>query len=115
MSFKSPVSAVHFSPCGKFIALCLGNTVEVWHTPSHLVREFAPFVLKRVYTGHQDEVLSLTWGKSSKYFLTTSRDMTAKLWTLDPVEGFKPKNFAGHRDAVVNAYFSADEKTASFV
>jgi len=37
--------------------------------------------------------------------------MTARLFTLDPVEGFRPKTFAGHRDAVLGAYFSVDGKT----
>lgn len=37
--------------------------------------------------------------------------MTARLFTLDPVEGFRPKTFAGHRDAVLGAYFSSDGKT----
>ena len=37
--------------------------------------------------------------------------MTARLFTLDPVEGFRPKTFAGHKDAVLNAYFSTDAKT----
>jgi len=41
-------------------------------------------------------------------FMTTSRDMTARLFTLDPLEEFRPKTFAGHRDAVVGAYFSSD-------
>lgn len=39
--------------------------------------------------------------------------MTARLFTLDPVEGFRPKTFAGHRDAVLGAYFAADGKTVS--
>jgi hypothetical protein len=39
--------------------------------------------------------------------------MTARLFTLDPVEGFRPKTFAGHRDAVLNAYFSSDSTTVS--
>lgn len=39
--------------------------------------------------------------------------MTARLFTLDPVEGFRPKTFAGHKDAVLGAYFSADGKTVS--
>ncbi|RXK40807.1 periodic tryptophan protein 2 [Tremella mesenterica] len=111
MTFRSPVSHVSFSPCGKYIAVCLGSQVEVWLTPSHLAREFAPFVLKRTYTGHQDQVTSLTWGKGSRYFLTTSRDMTARMFTLDPLEGFMPKTFGGHRDVVLSAYFSEDEKT----
>jgi periodic tryptophan protein 2 len=37
--------------------------------------------------------------------------MTARLFTLNPVEGFRPKTFAGHRDAVLGAYFSSDGKT----
>lgn len=46
-----------------------------------------------------------------RYFITTSRDMTARLFTLHPVEGFRPKTFAGHRDIVIRAYFSADSET----
>lgn len=37
--------------------------------------------------------------------------MTARLFTLDPMEGFRPKTFAGHKDAVLGAYFSNDAKT----
>lgn len=37
--------------------------------------------------------------------------MTARLFTLDPMENFRPKTFAGHRDIVLGAYFSADCKT----
>ena len=39
----------------------------------------------------------------------------ARLFTLDPVEGFRPKTFAGHRNAVLSAYFSANGNTVSFV
>jgi hypothetical protein len=39
--------------------------------------------------------------------------MTAKLYTLNPVEGFRPKTFAGHRDVVISAFFSEDEKEVS--
>jgi len=37
--------------------------------------------------------------------------MTARLFTLNPVEGFRPKTFAGHKDAVLGSYFSADGST----
>ncbi|KZP26718.1 YVTN repeat-like/Quino protein amine dehydrogenase, partial [Athelia psychrophila] len=110
-NFHKPVKDIKFSPDGKYIAVTHDSHIQVWRTPNHLVREFAPFNLHRTYTGHHDEVLSIQWSPDSKCFITTSRDMTARLFTLDPVEGFRPKTFAGHRDAVVGAYFSADGKT----
>ncbi|KAL7424572.1 U3 snoRNP protein [Cryptotrichosporon argae] len=111
INFHSPVSCAAFSPDGRFFAVAHGAHVQVWHTPSVLVREFAPFILHREYTGHQDDVVSVTWSKTGRYFLTTARDMTARLYTLDPLEGFKPKSFGGHRDVVLGAWFSDDEKT----
>ncbi|KAI0056211.1 WD40 repeat-like protein [Artomyces pyxidatus] len=110
-NFHKPVKMVNFSPDGAFIAVTHDAHVQVWRTPNHLVREFAPFSLHRTYTGHHDEVLSIEWSPDSKCFITTSKDMTARLFTLDPVEGFRPKTFAGHKDAILNAYFSADSKT----
>ncbi|KAG8745716.1 hypothetical protein FRC10_007196 [Ceratobasidium sp. 414] len=110
-NFKKPVQAIKFSPDSKFIAVTHDSHVQVWKTPNHLLREFAPFVLHRTYTGHHDEVVSIEWSKDSKFFLTTSRDMTARLFSLDPIEGFRPKTFAGHRDIVINAYFSQDHRT----
>ncbi|OBZ67291.1 Periodic tryptophan protein 2 [Grifola frondosa] len=110
-NFKKPVNAIKFSPDGRYIAVTHDSHIQVWRTPNHLIREFAPFNLHRTYTGHHDEVLSIEWSPDSKCFITTSRDMTARLFTLDPVEGFRPKTFAGHKDAVLGAYFSDEGRT----
>ncbi|OAX35682.1 WD40 repeat-like protein [Rhizopogon vinicolor AM-OR11-026] len=109
-NFQKPVKDIQFSHDGKFIAVTHDSHVQVWRTPNHLVREFAPFVLHRTYTGHHDEVSSIRWSPDSTCFITTSRDMTTRLFTLNPLEGFRPKTFAGHKDAVVGAYFSANGK-----
>ncbi|KAJ4468761.1 quinon protein alcohol dehydrogenase-like superfamily [Lentinula aciculospora] len=109
INFKKPVKDITFSPDGKFIAVTHGSHIQIWNTPNHLAREFAPFVLHRTYTGHMDDVLSIRWAQDSQCFITTSRDMTARLFTLNPVEGYRPKTFAGHRDAVLGAYFSENE------
>lgn len=111
MNFKLPVRDAAFSPNGQFLAVTHGNQVQVWRTPSVLVREFAPFVLHRTYVGHFDDVLSVTWSRNGRFFLTTSKDMSGRLFSLDPVPGFRPKTFSGHRDAVLRAFFSLDEKT----
>ncbi|KAH9941703.1 WD40 repeat-like protein [Epithele typhae] len=110
-NFHKAIKALRFSPDGKYIAVTHDSHIQVWKTPNHLIREFAPFELHRTYTGHHDEVLSIEWSPDSKCFITTSRDMTARLFTLDPLEGFRPKTFAGHKDAVLGAYFSSDAKT----
>lgn len=110
-NFHKAVKDIKFSPDGQYIAVTHGPHVQVWRTPNHLVREFAPFNLHRTYTGHHDEVLSVEWSPDSKCFMTTSRDMTARLFTLNPVAGFRPKTFAGHKDAVLGAYFSSDGTT----
>ncbi|KAF9653496.1 WD repeat protein [Thelephora ganbajun] len=107
-NFHNPVLTIQFSPDGKYIAVTRETHVQVWRTPNYLLREFAPFNLHRTYTGHHDEVLSLEWSPDSKCFIATSRDMTARLFTLDPLEEFRPKTFAGHRDAVIGAYFPSD-------
>ena len=83
---------------------------RVWRTPSVFVREFAPFVLHRTYVGHFDDVLSIAWSRNGRFFFTTSKDMTGRLFSLDPVPGFRPKTFTGHRDAVIRGFFSADEQ-----
>ncbi|TIB05736.1 hypothetical protein E3P96_00955 [Wallemia ichthyophaga] len=110
-NFKKPVKDLCFSPDGKFLAVTHGSHVQVWRAPSFLIREFAPMVLFRTYTGHFDSVTSITWSPCSRFFVTCSYDMTARLFTLDTLPGFRPKTLSGHKDRVVNAYFSKDSKS----
>lgn len=67
--------------------------------------------LYRTYTGHFDSITSITWSQCSRYFVTCSHDMTARLFTLDPLPGFRPKTLSGHKDRVIDAYFSKDSKS----
>ena len=67
ITFGRPVSAAAFSPDGRYIAVGQGPKTQVWVTPSTLAREFAPFTLHREYTGHGDEVVSITWSRTSRW------------------------------------------------
>ncbi|KAL3422868.1 hypothetical protein PVAG01_04615 [Phlyctema vagabunda] len=115
-SFKSPVSALAFSPSGRHFAVGVGRHIEVWHTPSTPDTnvdgelEFAPFVKHRVYTGHYDTVQSLEWSSDSRFFLSAAKDLTARIWSLDPEDGFVPTTLAGHREGVKGAWFSKDQE-----
>jgi periodic tryptophan protein 2 len=73
--------------------------------------EFAPFVRHRVYTGHYDTVQSIEWSSDSRFFLSSGKDLTARIWSLDPEGGFIPTTLAGHREAVRGSWFSKDQET----
>lgn len=122
-SLRGPVSALVFSPSGTYFAAGLGRKIEVWKTPSTPgstenedrhetgVLEFAPFVRYRTYVGHHDTVQNIQWSSDSRFFLSASKDLTARIWSLDPEEGFTPTVLAGHRTAVYAAWFSNDQET----
>lgn len=108
--FKQPVKALMFSPDDRFIAVAIGNKVQLWRTPG-LVREFAPFVLHRTYTGHYADVVSVSWSHDAKFFVTSSDDLSARVFSVDPYPDFKPLTLSGHRDVVVGAFFAADDRS----
>ncbi|ETM99384.1 hypothetical protein PPTG_18846 [Phytophthora nicotianae INRA-310] len=108
--FKQPVKALNFSPDDRYIAVAIGNKVQLWRTPG-LVREFAPFVLHRTYTGHYADVVSVSWSHDAKFFVTGAEDLSARVFSVDPYPGFKPLTLSGHRDVVVGAFFAEDDRS----
>lgn len=116
-SFKAAPTALAFSPSGRYFAVGLGRKLEVWHVPSTPDAhpdgelEFAPFVKHHTHTGHFDEVRHIEWSSDSRFFLSASKDLTARVWSLNQEEGFMPTVLSGHRQAVVGAYFSKDQET----
>jgi len=108
-NFKNVVRCLRFSPDGHHFAVSYGEYVRVWRTPS-AHKEFAPFVLLRTYGGHHGDVTHIDWSSDSKYFLTTSKDMTARLYSLHPTEGFLPFTFSGHKDVIIAAFFGKTDK-----
>lgn len=119
-SFKSPVSALAFSPSGHYFIVGLGRLLEVWHTPSIAEGdaqeglEFAPFVRHRVHAGHSDTVQSVEWSSDSRFFLSAAKDLTARIWSLNPEEGFVPTTLAGHREGVLGAWFSSNQEEVGY-
>jgi len=51
----------------RYIAVTHDAHVQVWRTPNHMLREFAPFELHRTYTGHHDETISIQWSSDSTW------------------------------------------------
>jgi periodic tryptophan protein 2 len=120
-TFRASLTALEFSPCGRYFAAAHGRQIEVWHTPSSPESssegglEFAPFVRHRTYTGHYDEITSIEWSSDSRFFLSASKDLTARVWSLNPENGFVPTVLSGHRVAVLGAWFSKDQELVRIV
>ncbi|KAI0006937.1 periodic tryptophan protein 2 [Xylariaceae sp. FL0662B] len=116
-SFRSPVTSLAFSPSGRHFAVGLGRKTEVWQVPSTPdsnadgALEFAPFVRHHTHMGHFDDVRHIEWSTDSRFFITASRDLTTRIWSLNSEEGFTPTVLSGHRQAVIGAWFSRDQET----
>ncbi|EQK97816.1 hypothetical protein G6O67_003828 [Ophiocordyceps sinensis] len=115
--FSSTVTALAFSPSGKHFAVGLGRKIEVWRVPltpdltADGELDFAPFVRHHTHMGHFDAVQHIEWSSDSRFFLTASKDLTVRIWSLDREEGFTPTVLSGHKQAVVGAWFSEDQET----
>ncbi|KAI1079307.1 WD40-repeat-containing domain protein [Whalleya microplaca] len=116
-SFRSPVTALAFSPSGRHFAVGLGRKTEVWQVPSTPDSnaggelEFAPFVRHHTHMGHFDDVRHIEWSTDSRFFITASKDLTTRIWSLNAEEDFTPTVLSGHKQAVIGAWFSRDQET----
>ncbi|KAI9753229.1 MAG: hypothetical protein M1815_006294 [Lichina confinis] len=108
---------LEFSPSGRYFAVALERNIEVWHTPSTPDSnddgelEFAPFVRHRVYTGHFGGIQHIEWSGDSRFFISTSKDLTARMFSLDLEPGFVSTTLAGHKETVQGAWFTKDQET----
>ena len=101
------VECIKFSPNNKLFAVAVGKVIQVWQTPFTNVKEFAPFDLKYSFGGyHTDSVKSLKWSNDGSYLLSSSKDLTCRIFKMDAEKGYVPTALAGHKSQVVNAFFS---------
>ncbi|KAK9364118.1 WD40-repeat-containing domain protein [Lipomyces starkeyi] len=111
-NFKDRANDISFSPDGKYISVTTFRQIQLWRTPNYNEdREFAPFIRHRIYTGHHAEITALTWSRDSRFFLTTSKDLTARIYSVNSDDSVAATVLAGHRDVVIGAYFSSDQET----
>lgn len=109
-NFKDKVGDIKFSPDGSHFAVAAGRNIQIWKTPDSGEKQFAPFVRHRIYTGHYADVTAIEWSPDSRFFLSSSKDLTARIYSLDAKDSAAAMALGGHRDSVVGAFFSEDQE-----
>nr|PVC51392.1 hypothetical protein MACL_00001572 [Theileria orientalis] len=107
-SQKKTLIHAAFSPDGKYFAVSVEKKVLVWLSPDEKLSW--KMTLHLELTGHLENINSVNWSSDSKYICTSSRDMTVRLWCVEPDEEFVPVAFVDHRRSVRAAFFSKDMK-----
>lgn len=110
-NFKGVVRDLRFSSDGNYFAVAVDRFLQIWKTPDYTEdRQFAPFVRYKNYAGHFSDVLSVTWSPDSRFLISTSEDMTSRIFSLHSEDREAAMTLSGHRDYVVRAFFSADQE-----
>lgn len=110
-NFKGEVHDLQFSNDGHYFAIAMDRFVQIWRTPDYSEdRQFAPFVRYRNYAGHYNDVLSITWSKDSRFLISTSKDLTARIFSLHSEDSEAKMTLSGHRDYVMQAFFDETQE-----
>jgi periodic tryptophan protein 2 len=110
LNLKGSVGDAQFSPDGKLLLVAVGRLVQVWATPE-IEKTFTPFNLHHTHSEHTGEITTLSWSADSRYFVTGSKDLTARVFTVHRRVGYVPPTLGGHRSALVSAFFDPPRRT----
>jgi len=113
MNFKRKVVDCKFSPCGRSFAVCVGKLVQIWATPT-MLKEFAPFRLLRTYGGMYDDATCVAWSGDSRWIIVGGKDLTARIYSANHIEGYVPPTLAGHREPIVAVAFAGETGDAAY-
>lgn len=107
-SFKAPVRTAAFSPDGRYVAVAVGRLVQVWRCPD-TAKTVAPMELHRTYGQCHADVVALDWSGDSCWIAAASKDLTTRVFSMHPIEGYRPPTLAGHKDTPVAVHFASSK------
>jgi periodic tryptophan protein 2 len=105
-TFKGTVRAASFSPDGNYVAAAVGRLVQVWRRPG-LEKTVAPMELHRTYGQCHADIVALDWSEDGCWIAAASKDLTTRIFSMHPIEGYKPPTLAGHKDTPIAVHFTS--------
>lgn len=111
-SFKGPVATAKFSPDGQFIACAVQRLVQVWRTPG-FQKSVAPMQLHRTYGQCHADITALDWSEDSQWVAAVSKDLSARVFSLNPIPDYVPPTLTGHRTTPVGVFWAGRRVAAT--
>jgi len=105
-TFKGTVHAASFSPDGQYVAAAVGRLVQVWRRPG-FEKTVAPMELHRTYGQCHADVVALDWSEDGCWVAAASKDLTTRIFSMHPIDGYKPPTLAGHKDTPIAVHFTS--------
>lgn len=112
------ITALGFSPNGKYYVVCGGMKALVYLTPgiafNNRQRELSPFKIHKVVKAHYDDTTCIAWSSDSRLLAIGSKDLTVKIVTVEQEKIFNIPGFisiSGHSDVVTKCFFAAETST----
>ena len=108
MKFKAPVSCARFRPDGEFVAVGCGMRLQIWKRPA-MEKRLAPMRLYRSYQAVSETITCVDWTPDGIGVAIGARDMTTRIFTIDPVRDYRPNVLGGHRGSIVGVFFTSEK------
>ena len=65
----------------------------------------APMQLHRQYGGCHADITALDWSQDGRWVAVVSKDLAARVYSLQALEGYRVPTLAGHKDTPVGVFF----------
>lgn len=98
-----------FSPNGIYLAIGVCSYIQLWIL-STITSKFNSLNLTKTFGGHHSDIQNLQWSSDSQFLLSSSKDLTSRLYNLKPMIDWIPISLKGHRDYVIGAYFGQQKR-----
>lgn len=109
------IPTVKFSPCGKYIALALENTLQVYTAPAKRVVSYhACHRVENLHSVLTLPIMNLEWTPDSEHIMVSGQDARIKIVPRQGRPNMKgtalqQNSLIGHRSAVLGAWFVNDD------
>lgn len=76
------------------------TALQVWKAPG-LEKSVAPMELHRTYGQCHSDITAVDWSPDSQWLVAGGKDLSSRVFSLHPVDGYRPPTLAGHREPLV--------------